>query len=111
MTDANYMEVGEGHCLICHGNIALGDHHHYCAGTVTPCSLQCGRWFNTCNNLQNQAKQTAMTPDDFTPPPDPASCLPFACELEPHDPNVERLPNVFQGSDVVLDKTPGRYSM
>jgi hypothetical protein len=37
---------------------------------------------------------------DLRPQPrDPASHLPFVCELEPHDPNVEVLPKQFIGSD------------
>jgi hypothetical protein len=33
---------------------------------------------------------------------DPASLLPFSCELEPHDPNVERLPKQYLGTDKTL---------
>jgi hypothetical protein len=44
-----------------------------------------------------------MNEDDFIPPRDPSSCLPFERELEPPDPNVERLPSQFQGSDQMLE--------
>jgi len=30
---------------------------------------------------------------------DPRNLLPFERELEPHDPNVERLPNAYVGTD------------
>ena len=39
--------------------------------------------------------------DEFEPPFNPARLLPFTCELEPHDPNVERLPSKYIGSDQV----------
>jgi hypothetical protein len=39
--------------------------------------------------------------DDFQSPRDPSTLLPFTCELEPHDPNVERLPSKYIGSDQV----------
>ena len=33
---------------------------------------------------------------------DPASLLPFTCELEPHDPNVQRLPSAYRGMDEAI---------
>ncbi len=40
-----------------------------------------------------------MIDDDREAPTNPATLLPFTCELEPHDPNVERLPFEFVGND------------
>lgn len=37
--------------------------------------------------------------DRYFPDMDPRRLLPFTCELEPADPNVERLPNAYVGSD------------
>lgn len=51
-----------------------------------------------------------MTEEDRDIPRDPASVLPFVCELEPHDESVELLPSQYQGSDAALDKYMERYS-
>jgi hypothetical protein len=40
-----------------------------------------------------------MNDDDRDMAPDPAHLLPYERELEPHDPNVERLPFKFVGND------------
>lgn len=34
---------------------------------------------------------------------DPRKLLPFSIELEPHDPNVERLPFAFKGTGKVFE--------
>jgi hypothetical protein len=38
----------------------------------------------------------------YFPELDPALLLPFVCQLEPEDPNVEHLPKQFQGTDKAL---------
>jgi len=38
----------------------------------------------------------------YFPDMDPRKLLPFTCVLEPSDPNVERLPNAYVGTDQIV---------
>jgi len=48
--------------------------------------------------------------DDDRDVPNPADLLPFVCELEPADPNVERLPAAYMGSGGAVDSVDNAIS-
>ncbi len=52
------------------------------------------------NHRRLQAEYEAHETDpDHRPTRDPASLLPYVCEIEPSDPNVERLTGGYSGSN------------
>src|SRR3954464_11211553 len=45
------------------------------------------------------ALELSMDEERYWPEMDPRKLLPFTCQLEPDDPNVQRLPSTYVGTD------------
>jgi hypothetical protein len=45
--------------------------------------------------------------DQLTDTSDPAELLPYSKRFEPHDPNAEKLPAAYQGTDKLLTADNG----
>jgi hypothetical protein len=43
-----------------------------------------------------------MDDERYFPELDPRNLLPFTCHLEPDDPNVQRLPSAYVGTDQLI---------